>query len=59
MQVGDLVKLYGSPWLGLGIITAFQTRGRVMVYFPNAGYHTSFANGMPLHRDRLELIEKK
>ncbi len=56
MQVGDIVKLYGSPWLGLGIITALHSKGTAFVCFPNAGHHTLYSDGVELHQERLEVI---
>ena len=58
MQIGDLVKLLGSPWLGAGIVTALHTSETALVYFPNAGNHTFYSDGVEIWRERLEVINE-
>jgi len=53
MKVGDLVRLYGSDWLGIGVITALYTEATAYVYFPLAP-HPNY--GAELWRERLEVI---
>ena len=52
MQVGDLVKLYGSPWLGVGIVTALYSKDTATVFFPNAKANYP----CELWRERLEVL---
>ncbi len=59
MKVGNLVKLLGSPWLGLGVVTDLHVgNDTVYVYFPTADNRSFFMYGIEIHQDRLELICK-
>ena len=54
MKVGDLVKLYGSTWLGVGVVTTLSP-STATVYF------TSSESGIyvvDLVRQRLEVISE-
>ena len=35
MRIGSLVKLFGSPWLGMGIVLDYS-QNSATVFFPNA-----------------------
>ena len=54
MQVGDLVKLHGSPHLGIGIVTALHSGETAFVYFPNR--RDGGSQGRELWRERLEVL---
>ena len=57
MKVGNLVKLYGSPWLGVGIITALQSPETATIFFPNANREQyPYGDNVELWRERLEVI---
>lgn len=58
MQVGDLVKLHGSPWLGIGVVLDIQSwNNTALVQFPSADPR-AMNNQVYLNRQRLEVINE-
>ena len=58
MQVGDLVKLHGSPQLGMGVVLDFQNwNDTVLVQFPSANELTP--EPIPVHYTRLEVLNER
>ena len=59
MQIGDLVKLYGSPWLGIGVVTALYSKETASIIFPNANREVyPYGDNVELWRERLEVLCK-
>ena len=57
MKVGDLVKLYGSPWLGIGVVTALYSKETDSVIFPNANRgQYPYGDSVEIWRERLEVL---
>ncbi|QDP62233.1 MAG: hypothetical protein GOVbin1807_232 [Prokaryotic dsDNA virus sp.] len=58
MQVGSLVKLLGSPWLGMGIVLDYSSNSAT-VFFPNASIdHYPYDKTVQIWRERLEVINE-
>ena len=56
MKVGDLVKLHGSDYLGIGIVTALYSNHTACVHFPTQ--EVAHWWGVELWRERLEVINE-
>ena len=58
MELGDLVKLLGSPQLGMGVILDFQNwNDTVLVRFPFTNELTS--EPVYVHHTRLEVLNER
>ena len=56
MRVGSLVKIFGSPWLGMGIVVDYS-QNSATVFFPNAsGEHYPYDKTAEVWRERLEVL---
>ena len=56
MRIGSLVKLFGSPWLGMGIVIDYS-QNSATVHFPNASVeHYPYDETAEVWRERLEVL---